>query len=194
MARRRHASATSRWEWVDGSHATTRSTTLLDRRARPLDRRRHRGALPGPGRRAHALRHEPDPPERARARRPAAGARRRRERVGVASTNRLDEDGIRERRRSAPRPSPTRSAPNPRAAILPEPDGRTCDPELGFVAATAEAGAERRAEGARAVIAAGEASRAADRRARSRPPTMTIGGRELARGSRRSTGRRGPRC
>jgi predicted Zn-dependent protease len=40
---------------------------------------------------------------------------------------------------------------------MPEPDGREHDPELGYVAATAEARAERRAEGARAVIAAGEA-------------------------------------
>ena len=71
-------------------------------------------------------------------------------------TNRLDEAGIRgvvERARAIAE----RSAPNPRAAIIPEPDGRGHDPELGFVPATAEAGAERRAEGARAVIAAGKA-------------------------------------
>ena len=77
------------------------------------------------------------------------------ERIGVASTNRLDEAGIRgvvERAAAIAE----RSAPNPRAAILPEPDGRGHDPELGLVAATAEAGAERRAEGARAVIAAGQ--------------------------------------
>jgi predicted Zn-dependent protease len=77
------------------------------------------------------------------------------ERIGVASTNRLDEAGIRgvvERAAAIA----DRSAPNPRAAILPEPDGRGHDPELGLVAATAEAGAERRAEGARAVIAAGQ--------------------------------------
>ena len=78
-----------------------------------------------------------------------------RERVGVASTNKLDKDGIRSVVERAAAIA-ERSAPNPRAAILPEPDGRTHDPELGFVAATAEAGAERRAEGARAVIAAGE--------------------------------------
>jgi PmbA protein len=77
-----------------------------------------------------------------------------RDRIGVASTNRLDEAGIRgvvERATAIAQ----RSNPNPRAAILPEPDGRTHDPELGFVPGTAEAGAERRAEGGRAVIAAG---------------------------------------
>jgi predicted Zn-dependent protease len=77
-----------------------------------------------------------------------------RDRIGVASTNRLDEAGIRgvvERATAIAQ----RSNPNPRAAILPEADGRTHDPELGFVPGTAEAGAERRAEGARAVIAAG---------------------------------------
>ncbi len=78
------------------------------------------------------------------------------DRIGVASTNLLDEAGIRDvvERASA---IAERSAPNPRAAILPEPDGREHDPELGYVAATADAGPERRAEGARAVIAAGEA-------------------------------------
>ena len=77
------------------------------------------------------------------------------ERIGVAATNRLDEGGIRDvvERASA---IAARSAPNPRAALLPEPDGREHDPDLGYVAATAEAGADVRAEGARAVIAAGE--------------------------------------
>ena len=78
------------------------------------------------------------------------------DRIGVAATNRLDEGGIRavvERAAAIAE----RSAPNPRAAILPDPDGRDHDAELGFVAATAEAGADLRAEGARAVIAAGEA-------------------------------------
>jgi predicted Zn-dependent protease len=42
--------------------------------------------------------------------------------------------------------------------VLPEPDGRSHDPELGYIAATAEAGAELRAEGARAVIASGSAA------------------------------------
>jgi predicted Zn-dependent protease len=81
-----------------------------------------------------------------------------RERIGVASTNRLDEAGIRAVVQRAAAIA-ERSAPNPRAAILPEPDGRSHDPELGFVAGTAEAGAERRAEGARAVIAAGQGVR-----------------------------------
>ena len=79
------------------------------------------------------------------------------ERVGVASTNRLDDEGIRgvvERATAIAQ----RSSPNPHAAILPEPDGRPYDPELGFIAATAESGAGHRAEGARAVIAAGEAA------------------------------------
>ena len=78
-------------------------------------------------------------------------------RVGVAGTNRLDEDGIRSvvQRASA---IAERSAPNPRAAILPQPDDRIHDPELGFVSSTAEADAARRAEGARAVIVAGEAA------------------------------------
>jgi len=78
------------------------------------------------------------------------------ERVGVASTNRLDEAGMRdvvERAAAIAR----HAAPNPRAAVLPEPDGREADPELGYVAATAEASADVRAEGTRAVIAAGQA-------------------------------------
>jgi predicted Zn-dependent protease len=78
------------------------------------------------------------------------------DRVGVASTNRLEEAGIRDVVERAAAIA-ARSAPNPRASILPEPDGRTHNPELGYVAATAEAGAELRAEGARAVIEAGEA-------------------------------------
>jgi predicted Zn-dependent protease len=78
------------------------------------------------------------------------------ERVGVAATNRLDEAGIRDVVERATAIA-QRAAPNPRVAVLPEPDGREHDPELGYIAATAEAGADRRAEGARAVIAAGEA-------------------------------------
>jgi PmbA protein len=78
------------------------------------------------------------------------------DRIGVASTNRLDEAGIRDVVERAAAIA-ARSAPNPRAAVLPEPNGRTHDPELGYVAATADASPERRAEGARAVIAAGEA-------------------------------------
>jgi predicted Zn-dependent protease len=79
-------------------------------------------------------------------------------RIGVASTNRLDEPGIRDVVDRATAIA-QRSAPNPRAAVLPEPDGRDYDPDLGFVSATAHAGAELRAEGARAVIAAGEKER-----------------------------------
>lgn len=80
-----------------------------------------------------------------------------RDRIGVASTNRLDERGIRTVVDRATAIA-ERSQANPRAAIMPEPDGRVHDPELGFVAATAEAGAATRAEGARAVIAAGDAA------------------------------------
>jgi len=79
-----------------------------------------------------------------------------RDRIGVASTNRLDEGGIRDVVERAIAIA-ERSAANPRAAVMPEPDGRKHDPELGYVATTAEATAERRAEGARAVIASGEA-------------------------------------
>jgi PmbA protein len=78
------------------------------------------------------------------------------DRMGVASTNRLDEGGIRDVVERATAIA-EHSAPNPRAAILPDPDDRVHDPDLGYVPATAEAGAELRAEGARAVIAAGEA-------------------------------------
>jgi PmbA protein len=78
------------------------------------------------------------------------------DRIGVASTNRLDEGGIRDVVERATAIA-ERSAPNPGAAILPEPDGRDYDPDLGYVAATAEATPEQRAEAARAVIAAGEA-------------------------------------
>jgi len=78
------------------------------------------------------------------------------ERVGVARTNRLDDGGISDVVARAEAIA-TRSAPNPRTAVLPEPDDRDHDPELGYAAATADAGPERRAEGARAVIAAGEA-------------------------------------
>ena len=79
-----------------------------------------------------------------------------RDRIGVASTNVLDAGGIRHVVERAIAIA-ERSAPNSRAAIMPEPDGRTHDPDLGYVPATAEASAARRAEGARAVIAGGEA-------------------------------------
>jgi predicted Zn-dependent protease len=78
------------------------------------------------------------------------------ESVGVAATNRLDFSGIADVIARATALA-QRAAPNPRATVLPEPDGRQHDPDLGYVAATAEAGAELRGEGARAVIAAGEA-------------------------------------
>ncbi|MGH2418561.1 MAG: TldD/PmbA family protein, partial [Candidatus Limnocylindria bacterium] len=79
-----------------------------------------------------------------------------RDRIGVASTNKLDEPGIRDVVERATAIA-ERSAPNPRAAVLPEPDGRQHDPDLGYVEATAEADPELRATGARAVIDAGEA-------------------------------------
>ncbi len=79
------------------------------------------------------------------------------DRVGVASTNRLDEAGIRSMLAQAAAIA-ERSEPNPRAAVIPEPSADQHDPELGYVAATAEAGAAIRAEGARAVIAAGQAA------------------------------------
>jgi predicted Zn-dependent protease len=79
------------------------------------------------------------------------------DRIGVAGTNRLDEDGLRNVVERAAAIA-ARSQPNPSAAVLPEPDGRTHDPELGYVSATADAGAELRADGARAVIAAGMAA------------------------------------
>ncbi|HSK92788.1 MAG TPA: TldD/PmbA family protein [Candidatus Angelobacter sp.] len=78
------------------------------------------------------------------------------ERVGVASTNRLDEAGIRDMIERAAAIA-ARSAANPRAGVIPEPSGPEVDSDLGYVAETAEADAAIRAEGARAVIAAGEA-------------------------------------
>jgi PmbA protein len=78
------------------------------------------------------------------------------DRVGVARTNRLDDAGISDVVARADAIA-RRSAPNPRAAVLPEPDGRDYDPELGWVDATADTDPAHRAAGARAVIAAGEA-------------------------------------
>ena len=68
------------------------------------------------------------------------------DRIGVASTNKLDEAGIRDvvERANA---IAERSAPNQRAAILPEPDGRTHDPDLGYVSRTDEATPERARHG-----------------------------------------------
>jgi PmbA protein len=77
-----------------------------------------------------------------------------RQRVGVASTNRLDSGGLREVVQSAISIA-ERSAPNPQAAVLPSSTGGQAEEEVGFVAATAEADPQQRAAGARAVIAAG---------------------------------------
>jgi PmbA protein len=80
------------------------------------------------------------------------------QRVGVAATNRLDEAGIRDVVERATAIA-ERSAPNERVAAIPGADAADHDPELGHVSATAEAGADLRADGARAVIAAGEAAK-----------------------------------
>jgi PmbA protein len=80
------------------------------------------------------------------------------DRSGVASTNRLDADGIRDvvaRAMDVCR----RSAPNPGGAPLPDAASGGVDSRLGFVRATAEADPERRAEGARSVIAAADAAK-----------------------------------
>jgi PmbA protein len=79
-----------------------------------------------------------------------------RQRVGVASTNRLDSVGLREVVQSAISIA-ERSAPNPQAAVLPTAAGGPVEEGAGFMAATAEADPEQRAAGARAVIAAGVA-------------------------------------
>ena len=78
------------------------------------------------------------------------------DRTGVASTNRLDAQGLREviGRASAIR---EHAAANPDQATLPERDGEV-DGMLGFVPATDRADPELRAAGARAVIAAGQAA------------------------------------
>lgn len=78
-------------------------------------------------------------------------------RTGVATTNRLDEEGLREvvARAAATAALATQ---NPNGAPLAEPIASTADPELGFVAATDHADPELRATGARAVIAAGDAA------------------------------------
>jgi PmbA protein len=78
-------------------------------------------------------------------------------RTGVASTNRLDDEGLRE---VVARASATLAlaTPNPRGAPLAAANPSTADAQLGFVAATARAGPEQRAAGAQAVIAAGDAA------------------------------------
>jgi predicted Zn-dependent protease len=76
-------------------------------------------------------------------------------RTGVASTNRLDDQGIAEvvsRAQEICR----RSAPNPELPPLAGVDAGCGDSDLGYVSATAEAEPDRRAEGARAVIAAAQ--------------------------------------
>jgi PmbA protein len=79
-------------------------------------------------------------------------------RSGVASTNRLDEEGIREVVARATEIC-RRAAPNPDPAPLPAAEAGGVASDLGFVRATAHAEPERRAEGARAVIAAADAAR-----------------------------------
>jgi predicted Zn-dependent protease len=77
-------------------------------------------------------------------------------RTGVASTNRLDDQGIAEvvaRAQAICR----RSTPNPELPPLATAEWGAGDSDLGYVAATADAQPERRAEGARAVIAAAQA-------------------------------------
>jgi predicted Zn-dependent protease len=75
-------------------------------------------------------------------------------RTGVASTNRLDRDGLREviERAEAIR---RHAAPNPEQAVLPNRDGEVNE-LAGYVAATAGADPELRAAGAQAVVSAGE--------------------------------------
>jgi len=75
-------------------------------------------------------------------------------RSGVASTNRLDGEGIAEvvaRAADICR----RSAPNPRPSPLPPADASGMS-DVGYVMATAEADPDRRAEGVRALIAAAD--------------------------------------
>jgi PmbA protein len=78
-------------------------------------------------------------------------------RTGVASTNRLDDEGLRE---AVDRAAATLAlaTPNPQGAPLAAPSRSTADPGLGFVTATARADPEVRAVGARAMIAAGDAA------------------------------------
>jgi PmbA protein len=79
---------------------------------------------------------------------------RREGRTGVATSNRLDADGIAEAVARAAA-IVAHAAPDPDPAPLAEGTGR--DSELGWVQATADADPTARAEGARAVIAAGVA-------------------------------------
>jgi PmbA protein len=79
-------------------------------------------------------------------------------RSGVASTNRLDEEGIREVVARATEIC-RRSKPNPDPTPLPPAEAGGVDADLGYTRATADAEPERRAEGTRAVIAAADAAR-----------------------------------
>lgn len=78
-------------------------------------------------------------------------------RTGVATTNRLDSDGLREVVARATATAALATA-NPNGAPLAEPLPSTADLELGFFPATDHADPELRAAGARAVIAAGDAA------------------------------------
>jgi len=78
-------------------------------------------------------------------------------RTGVASTNRLDDEGLREALNRAAA-TLALATPSPEGAALAAASSSTADPGLGFVAATARADPELRAVGARAVIAAGDAA------------------------------------
>ena len=77
-------------------------------------------------------------------------------RSGVASTNRLDDEGIREVVARATEIC-RRAAPNPDPTPLPSAEAGGVESDLGYVRSTAEAEPERRAEAARAVIAAADA-------------------------------------
>ncbi|MDP9468418.1 MAG: metallopeptidase TldD-related protein, partial [Chloroflexota bacterium] len=78
-------------------------------------------------------------------------------RTGVATTNRLDDEGLREvvARASA---TVALATVNANDAPLADPIPSAADPSLGYVTATAHADPELRATGARAVIAAGDAA------------------------------------
>ncbi|MEX0710427.1 MAG: metallopeptidase TldD-related protein [Chloroflexota bacterium] len=78
--------------------------------------------------------------------------------TGVATTNRLDAEGLRE---VVARATATLAlaTPNLDGAPLADPLPSTAPAELGYVAATARADPDLRAAGARAVIAAGDAAR-----------------------------------
>ena len=78
------------------------------------------------------------------------------QRSGVASTNRLDSDGIRDVVARAVDVC-RRAAANPQAAPLPAAEAGGVESRLGWAPATADTDPERRAEGARAVIAAADA-------------------------------------